>query len=454
MADAATGQREIAARIERLPITRTQTKARIIVGTATFFDAYDSIMLGLVMPVIAAEWHLSVSDIGFLFSGTFFGQLLGALLFPFLAERYGRLRACTYSVWVVGLMSLVCAATWSFASLAFCRIVQGIGIGGEIPVASTYVNEISRARGRGLFFLLYEAAFGLGYIGAALLGVLLISKYGWQIMFVVGAVPALVAAIMRRTVPESPRWLASKGRNAEADAIVAAMEREAVAKTGTALPPPDVSQVPPPPTRPTNLRELFNPLYRTRTLVIWSVWGFLFFVTQALVTWMPTLYRQQLHLSLQQSLQFSLGTQVLGVVGALISAVLIDRTGRRAWIGGSLIVGSLSMLVLAFQGATDPIFVLACAIVANFSLGTVSPAIYMYTAELYPTRMRALGTGMGSTVRNIFTTVSPTLVAVMLNNFGLPGVFAMLGIAPLVPAFMVLRYGTETTGRVLEEVSP
>ena len=454
MGDAGNDERLIAARIERLPLTRTQTKARIIVGIATFFDAYDSIMLGLVMPVIAAEWHLSVSDIGFLFSGTFFGQLLGALLFPYLAERYGRLRACTYSVWVVGLMSLICAATWSFTSLAFCRILQGIGIGGEIPVASTYVNEISRAKGRGLFFLLYEAAFGLGYIGAALLGVLLISKYGWQIMFVVGAVPALIAAIMRRTVPESPRWLASKGRTAEADAVVAAMEREAIAKTGAALQPPDVSQVPPASARRTNLKELFNPLYRTRTLVIWSVWGFSFFVTQALVTWMPTLYRQQLHLSLQQSLQFSLGTQVLGVVGALISAALIDRTGRRAWIGGALLCGSLSLLVLAFQGATDPIFVLGCAIVANFSLGTVSPSIYMYTAELYPTRMRALGTGMGSTVRNIFTTASPTLVAVMLNNFGLPGVFTMLGLAPLVPAFMIFRFGTETSGRVLEEVSP
>src|ERR1700751_987171 len=102
--EAVAGQRLIAARIERLPLTWTQNKARIIVGTATFFDAYDSIMLGLVMPVIAAEWHLSVSDIGFLFSGTFFGQLLGTLLFPYLAERYGRLRACSYSVWVVGLM--------------------------------------------------------------------------------------------------------------------------------------------------------------------------------------------------------------------------------------------------------------------------------------------------------------------------------------------------------------
>jgi putative MFS transporter len=452
--EAADRQREIAARIERLPLTWTQHKARIIVGTATFFDGYDSIMLGLVMPVIAADWHLSNSDIGFLFSGTFFGQLLGALLFPYLAERLGRLRACTYSVWVVGLMSLVCALCWNFATLAAARIVQGVGIGGEIPVAATYVNEIAPSRVRGRFFLLYESLFVAGYLGAAILGVALISRYGWQIMFLIGAVPALVAAVMRRLVPESPRWLASKGRGAEADAIVSGLEREAVARLGTALPPPDVSQVPPLPSRRTNLRELFNPFYRTRTLVIWSIWGFSFFVTQALITWMPTLYRQQLHLSVQQSLQFSLASQALGVVAAIVVALLIDRTGRRAWIGCALLCGSLAMFTLTWEGATDPVFVLVCATIATFSLGTVSASVYMYTAELYPTRMRAFGTGMGSTVRNIFTTSSPTLVAVMLNNFGLPGVFVMLGIAPLVPAFMIFFFGTETTGRVLEEVSP
>jgi len=447
-------QRQIAARIERLPLTWTQRKARIIVGTATFFDGYDSIMLGLVMPVIAADWHLTNADIGFLLSGTFVGQLLGALLFPYLAERFGRLRACIYSVWVVGLMSLLCAATWNFASLAVSRMIQGVGIGGEIPVAATYINEIARSDRRGRFFALYESAFGLGYVGAALLGLLLVSRYGWHIMFVIGAVPALIAAVMRRTVPESPRWLAEKGRVAEADAIVAGMERAAVSKLGRPLPPPDLSQVPFPPSRHTHLRELFNPFYRTRTLVIWSIWGFSFFVSQALVSWMPTLYRQQLHLSLDQTFRFSLTTQVLGVIGAIAIAMFIDRTGRRAWIAGALLCGSAAMLVLVAQGTSDVAMVLACAIIANFALGTVSVSIYMYTSELYPTRMRALGTGMGSTVRNIFTSSSPPLVALMLNNFGLTGVFTMLGVAPLVPALMIICFGTETSGRVLEEVSP
>src|ERR1700733_13415178 len=90
---AATAQRDIAARMERLPLTKTQVKARIVVGTATFFDGYDSLVIGLVMPVLAGAWHLTTAEIGFILSGTFFGQLLGAILFPYIAERYGRLRS-------------------------------------------------------------------------------------------------------------------------------------------------------------------------------------------------------------------------------------------------------------------------------------------------------------------------------------------------------------------------
>ena len=453
-AEISAAQRDIAARMERMPLTWTQLKARIIVGTATFFDGYDSLVMGLVMPVLASAWGLSRADIGFLLSGTFFGQLLGALLFPYLAERLGRLRAASYSIWVVGLMGLVCAASWNFATLTFARVVQGIGIGGEIPVAATYINEIAHSKVRGRFFLLYEAAFAFGYLICTLLGVLLITRYGWQIMFLIGALPAFVAAIMRRVLPESPRWLASKGRTAEADAIVKGMEREAEAKLGAALPRPDLSVAPPPAGRHTNLFELFTPFYRLRTFVVWSIWGFNFFVTQALNTWLPTIYRQELHLTVQQSLEFTLATHCISIGSAIAVALAIDHVGRRRWIGCALLGGSLSLLCLAATGAHNAVVMLIFATIANFCLASVSVSIYVFTSELYPTRMRALGTGMGSTVRNIFTTSSPLLVALMLTNFGLPGVFTMLGLAPLIPCLMVLAFGTETKGRVLEEVSP
>jgi len=450
----ATAQRDIAARMERMPLTRTQIKARIVVGMATFFDGYDSLVMGLVMPVIAGAWGLSRENIGLLLSATFFGQLLGALLFPYLAERYGRLRSASYSVWVVGIFALVCAASWNFASLTVARVLQGIGIGGEIPVAATYINEIAHSKSRGRFFLMYEAAFAFGYLICTLLAVLLVTRYGWQVMFLIGALPAFVAAVMRRLLPESPRWLASKGRTKEADEIVGAMEREAETKLGAKLPAPDFSVAPPPAGKRTDLRELFTDYYRMRTLVVWSIWGLSFFVTQALNTWLPTIYRQELHLSVQQSLEFTLATHCVSITSAIAVALAIDHVGRRIWIGSALLIGALSLLTLALEGGHNPIFLLVCATIANFCLASVSVSIYVFTSELYPTRMRALGTGMGSTVRNVFTTASPTMVALMLSSYGLPGVFTMLGLAPLIPCLMVFAFGTETKARVLEEVSP
>jgi putative MFS transporter len=450
----ATAQREIAARMERLPLTRTQTKARIVVGMATFFDGYDTLMLGLVMTVLVTQWHLTNAEIGLLLSGTSFGQLLGALLFPYLADRLGRLRAASYSVWVVGVLALAGAACWNFSSLLVARFIQGIGIGGEIPVAATYINEIAQSKIRGRFFLMYEAAFAFGYVAATAFGVLLISSYGWQIMFLIGALPAFVAAVMRRLLPESPRWLASKGRHAEADAIVSGLEREAEAKLGTALPPPDLSVAPPPLGQRTDLRELFSPFYLVRTLVIWSIWGCNFFVTQAMNGWLPTIYRQQLHLSVQQAQEFTFATQFIAFASAIIVALAIDRVGRRIWIGCALVLASVAMVVLASTGVTNAVVLLVCATIAHVSLSTVSVSLYVFTAELYPTRMRALGIGMGSTVRNLFAMTSPMLVALMLTDYGLPGVFLMLGLVPLVPAVLLWLYGTETSRRVLEEVSP
>ena len=455
-ADAAhmAAQREIAARMERLPLTRTQVKARIVVGMATFFDGYDTLMLGLVMTVLVTQWHLSHTEIGLLLSGTSFGQLLGALLFPYLADRIGRLRAASYSVWIVGLLALAGAACWSFTSLLVARFIQGIGIGGEIPVASTYINEIAHSKTRGRFFLMYEAAFAFGYVAATALGVLLIADYGWQIMFLIGALPAFVAAIMRRLLPESPRWLASQGRQAEADTIVSGMEREAEAALGRALPAPDVEKVPQPAGLRTDWLEPFNSFYLVRTLVVWSIWGGNFFVTQAMNGWLPTIYRQQLHLSVQQAQEFTFATQTVAFFSAILVAVAIDRVGRKRWIGCALVLASVAMLVLASTGVTNAVVLLVCATIAHVSLSTVSVSLYVFTAELYPTRMRALGTGLGSTVRNLFAMMSPLLVALMLTDYGLPGVFIMLGFVPLIPAVLLWRYGTETSRRVLEEVSP
>src|SRR5262252_4685232 len=229
---------DIVARLERLPASWWQVKARIIVGTATFFDAFDALAIASVLPVIVPAWKLSPQQIGFLISAGFAGQLLGALLFGWIAERFGRMTAMIWSIALFAAMSLVCAFAWDYGSLVAFRAIQGIGLGGEVPVAAVFISELARAQGRGRFVLLYELVFPVGLVAAAHVGLWVVPRFGWQYRFVVGAVPALLALVLRSLLPESPRWLAVRGRHVEAEAAMARIEAETRKATGKELPQP------------------------------------------------------------------------------------------------------------------------------------------------------------------------------------------------------------------------
>ena len=252
----------IVARLERLPTSWWQVQTRIIVGVATFFDAFDALAIATVLPVIVPLWKLAPAQIGLLISAGFLGQLLGALLFGWIAERYGRMTAMVWSIALFAVMSLVCAFAWDYGSLLLFRTIQGIGLGGEVPVAAVFISELAKAKGRGRFVLLYELVFPIGLVSASLVGLWVVPHLGWQWMFVIGALPAFLALVLRWLLPESPRWLAVRGRNAEAEAAMALIERETEKATGKPLPPPQpvVATV----DKPASLSDLFGPFYLRR----------------------------------------------------------------------------------------------------------------------------------------------------------------------------------------------
>jgi MFS family permease len=194
----------IVARLERLPTSWWQVKARIIVGVATFFDAFDALAIASVLPVIVPLWKLTPPQIGLMISAGFLGQLLGALLFGWIAERYGRMTAMVWSIALFAVMSLACAFAWDYDSLLVLRTIQGIGLGGEVPVAAVFISELAKAQGRGRFVLLYELVFPIGLVAASLTGLWVVPHLGWQYMFVIGALPALLALVLRSLLPGIP----------------------------------------------------------------------------------------------------------------------------------------------------------------------------------------------------------------------------------------------------------
>jgi len=442
---------DVVARIERLPTSWWHVKTRIIVGVATFFDAFDALAIATVLPVLAPLWKLTAPQIGILISAGFLGQLVGALLFGWVAERFGRMTAMVWSIATFAVMSLVCAFAWDYNSLLVFRTIQGIGLGGEVPVAAVYISELSRARHRGRFVLLYEMVFPIGLVAASLVGLWVVPRWGWQYMFVIGALPAVLALLLRRLLPESPRWLAVHGRLIEAEAAVSLIERETEKATGQPLPPPQpvVSTS----EKGASWSDLFGPGYLQRTLVVWVVWFTAYFANYGIAIWLPTIYRTVFRLPLDVSLRYGLITQAVGLLGTLICALAIDRVGRRPWFAVSFAGAALAFAGLWLQAAPSAEHVLIYVSISYFFISSINIGVYLYTPELYPTRARALGVGIATAWLRLASMIGPTIVGFMIGA-GLPTVFLTFAIAAALAAVVTALFAVETKGRVLEEVSP
>jgi putative MFS transporter len=441
----------VVARIERLPTSWWHVKTRIIVGVATFFDAFDAIAIATVLPVLVPMWKLTGPDIGFMISAGYVGQLVGALLFGWIGERYGRMPAMIGSIAVFAVMSLVCAFAWDYNSLLWFRTIQGIGLGGEVPVAATYISELTRAKNRGRFVLLYELVFPIGLVAVSFTAVWVVPHLGWQWMFYLGALPAILALFLRALLPESPRWLAVHGYPREADAALSMIEAETQKTTGQPLPPvqPVVSTV----EQRASLSDLFGPLYLRRTLVVWVIWFAAYFINYGLVIWLPTIFRTVFKLPLDVSLRYGLITQAAGFIGTLICALTIDHVGRRPYFAVSFAVSAVSLGLLAMQPTPSAEQVLMYVAAAYFFISTINIGAYLYTPELYPTRSRALGVGTATAWLRFASMIGPTAVGFMIAG-GLSSVFWMFAAGALIAAIITGAFAIETKGRVLEEVSP
>jgi MFS transporter, putative metabolite:H+ symporter len=450
---AATANAELVARLERLPVTRRLLLIRIIIGSATFFDAYTVLVIAFAMPQLVDQWHLTPGQVGMILSAGYLGQLVGAIVFGWVAERIGRLPTLLITIAIFVSMDIACLFAGGATTMIVFRFFQGIGTGGEVPVASAYINEFIGARKRGRFFLLYEVIFPVGLLFAGLAGYFLVPVYGWRALFIIGLVPAVLMIPLRALMPESPRWLASKGRIQKADKVVTLLEKDAV-KEGKPLPEPVVRPIDPKATAKSDWRELFQGIYLKRTLMIWVLWTSVYMVNNGLVTWLPTLYKQVFNLPLQTSLAYGWITSAVGVVASVLCALLIDKVGRKRWYSVAFLAATLPLILLSALGAVSPTQVVLLAPLAYAILQTISFSLYLYSAELYPTRLRAVGTGFGSAWLRAGSSIGPLLVGWIVADYGIRYVFAAFAVLALIGGLVVLALGVETKGRVLEELSP
>lgn len=445
------GDRQITARIERLPLSPWHLKIGVVIGSGWFFDAFDALAIAYVLPVLIGMWKLAPNQIGLLIAIPYIGQIIGSIFFGWLAERIGRVPVTMYTLLLFSVMSFVCAFAETYDQMVLFRFVQGLGLGGEIPIMATYISEMASAERRGRFALTYQVLFIIGLVSVAQIGVWVVPHWGWQAMFYIGAVPALLVLPFRRMLPESPRWLANRGRYEDADRVLSAIEAE-ISQNGAKPLPPVPTNVPPVPPASTRISDLFRGVYLRRTIAVWIIWFCVFFITYGLVVWVPSLYRTVYSVPVPDALHYGFITSLAGLVGGVLCIFLIDRIGRKPIMAVSQLISAVPLFVLSTQpqmGVADVVALVAISFGFN---NMNSLLLSMYTAELYPTELRALGCGIGNAWLRFASVIGPFMVGMLLP--AISGVFVMFGAVAVIGGLTAWFMAVETRGKALEVLSP
>ncbi len=443
----------ITARIERLPFSSWHLRIGAVIGTGWFFDAFDALAIAYVLPVLIGMWKLNPGHIGLLISTGYAGQIIGSIFFGWLAEKIGRVPCTLYTLLIFSVMSLACAFAWNFESLVAIRFVQGLGLGGEIPIMATYISEFARAERRGRYGLGYQVLFSIGLSAVAITGAWVVPHYGWQWMFIIGGLPAVLVLPLRRLLPESPRWLASRGRFAEADRVLSGIE-DMVSEHGARPLPAPRTDVPPVKPSSTRFGDLFRGIYLRRSLTVWVIWFCAYLIVYGLSTWMPSIYRTVYHVPVQQALNYGLIASVFGTGCAIVAVLVIDVIGRKALFTIGQLLSAAPLLYLAAHMDMSPQGVLMLVVVSFGCNSMLAISLSTYTAELYPTELRALGCGVGNSWLRFASVVGPFFIGWIIPIAGLGAVFLVFGVAAVIGGLTALFFAPETRGKVLEQLSP
>ncbi|SEE46225.1 MFS transporter [Bradyrhizobium erythrophlei] len=441
---------DIAARLERLPLTSYQRWIFGIIATAWFFDSMDLAALTFVLGSIRQTFGLSTAETGLLSSMSFLGMFVGAASAGLLADRFGRARVFQVSMIFWGLGSLCCGLSTTATALGASRLLLGFGMGMEFPVAQSMVSEIMPARNRGRYIAFLEGFWPLGFIASGLLTYFVLQVADWRWVFILQAIPAVFVLVVRRYVPESPRWLASHGYSERAEATVRDIESKVRDRLGSKELPPVVRQAAAPASEVTGLRTLFSGIYAKRTTMLWTLWFFALLGFYGLTTWLGALLQAK-GFPITKSVFYTILISLAGIPGFLVSAWLVESWGRKATLVMNLLCGAIACHF--YGSAADQTQLIIAGLCMQFFLFGMWSALYAYTPELYPTHVRATGTGFASAIGRIGSLIGPYVIGVILPAAGQSGVFALGAGAFVVAALAVLLLGEETRGRTLESIS-
>lgn len=446
----------ITARLDRLPLSRPHLGLLLIGGLGYTFDGMDGAVVAFLLPSVQEVWGLSNAQLGLVGSAAPLGFFFGAILSGWLGDRFGRKKVMLWALAFYAVMSVVAAVAPSFGVFLVARVLAGLGAGAESVIIAPFISEFIPPKRRGWFIGSLAGFFSFGFVFAALIGrfVVPVGEDGWRWAQVITAVPILLLLWWRRSLPESPRYLLSRGRVEEAEVVVARLEERVRTATRAELPPveddgPEIEARQGKVTIWNALRVMWSGPMRRRTAVIWVVWFVITFSYYGFFSWIPTLLIGR-GISVTTSFEYSIVIYLAQIPGYFSAAFLNDRIERKNTIALYLAGSALSAFWLS-QSNDAGMIVLAAAVLSFFLNGTYA-GVYAYTPELFPTWMRATGSGFASAVGRIGSILAPTIIGVSAASLGFGGVFAMTTAVLVVGVITVVVFGVRTSGRSLEDI--
>jgi putative MFS transporter len=434
-------------RLEKVPVCSFHYKLLAITGIGWLFDAMDTGIIAFVLPTLAKEWGLTPTEMGYIGSCGLIGMAIGAVLAGECADRIGRKKMFAATLVIYSVATGLCGIAGSFEMLLLFRFFVGLGLGGQLPVAVTLVTEFSPPTARGKFIVLLESFWGIGWLAAALISYMVIPKFGWHIAFILGAIPALYVVYIWRMVPESVRYLLNNGKNEAAQAIVRKMESAAGIKSEEFIAEKYIV----PQKIKVAFKEILTSFYLKRTIMLWCMWFGIVYSYYGIFTWLPSLMVKS-GMTEIRTFEYVLIMTLAQLPGYYAAAYLVDKIGRKGTLVSFLSYCAVCAYFFGQGGSVTEVLAWG-SLMSFFNLGAWG-VVYTYTPEMYPTRIRALGSGWAAAVGRIGGILAPTVVGIMLGrNSSFNDIFVMFTAVMLGVAFIIAVLGPETKGKTLAELN-
>jgi MFS transporter, putative metabolite:H+ symporter len=449
-AEPVPAQSDIGSQLDALPVGSVHRKVVVAIGLGLFFEVYEIFLSSSIATALKTEYHLGGTALQLLMASSFIGMFIGAAAFGRIADRIGRRKAFLLNLVWFSVCSLLGAVAPTPALLVAARFLAGIGIGAEYPVADSYLSDVLPKADRGrLSAWAYTCSFvavpALGFLALGLSGRTVLGVDGWRVLLLIGAVGAVFVMLLRRGLPESPRWLAAKGRTDEAQAALNAFAE------GSGVVPTPVAEPRITETVANSIARLRQAPYRGRlamlaVLHLFQPFGYYGFGTLAGLVLVARGF------DVTSSLLFTALSFIGYPLGSLISIPLLGRIERKFAVMVS--VAAMAGCGIAFATVSSPALIVACGVLTTAAANVFSNVYRVYQAEIFPSDVRATAVGWTYSLSRLSSAALPFVLIPVLDRYGAAAMFTVVLAALVIAVAVLVPFGPRTTGRSLDEINP